>query len=153
MSNIIRVVVTLALAVAALVLWLQGDLVQVPAAVIRWSTESEVDTLGFHVYRATNEIGPYERVSEELITSSGDPFTGGSYTFTDATVEPDRTYYYQLEELETSGSFARLNETVPFESRAEPNWTLLSILLALLLLIWFFPLPGRRATPSSETRP
>ncbi|MBA3533573.1 MAG: hypothetical protein H0T73_16765 [Ardenticatenales bacterium] len=127
------------LVLASFALWATGYLVQEPQAIIRWETESEVETLGFHVYRATEETGSYARVTEKLIPSSGDPFTGSAYEFRDPTVQAGQTYFYQLEELETSGTFTRLPDIVRFEARREANWWLVLLLIALFLAICFLP--------------
>lgn len=139
MSSMLRVVATLLVIGAAALLWFQGALTETPEALITWSTESEVDTAGFHVYRATVPEGPYEKVTERLITSAGDPFTGSSYEFRDPTVTSGTTYYYQLEELETTGNFNRLEDTVEYRATLAPNWILVSVLLVALLFIWLIP--------------
>ena len=146
MSILLRFVATTIIIVAAFLLWSQGYLTQKPEAIITWSTESEVGTAGFHVYRANQEDGPYEKVTQNLIESKGDPFTGGEYEFRDLNVQAGQTYFYQLEELETTGNFTRLPDTVRFEARDgiyglidNINWNVLSILLLILLLIWLWP--------------
>ena len=146
MSILLRLVATITIVIATLLLWFQGYLTQKPEAIITWSTESEVNTAGFHVYRATKEEGPYEKVSETLIPSIGDPFTGGEYEFRDFNIESSTTYFYQLEELETTGNFIRLPDTVRFEAKGgiyglldTINWNISSILLFLLLLVWLWP--------------
>jgi hypothetical protein len=141
-----RLVISIALLIMALFAWFLGYLSQTPEAIITWSTESEVDTAGFDVYRATNEEGPYEKVTEKLILSSGDPFTGGNYDFRDMTIEPGVTYFYQLEELETTGNLTRLPDVVRFEGQnkliATVNWTAVSIFLTILIFLWLIPSPS-----------
>ncbi len=79
-----------------------------PQLVVQWSTETEVDTAGFNLYRAISPEGPFERVNEQLIVSNGNSFTGADYELVDAGVERGQTYYYQLEDIETDG---RANRT------------------------------------------
>lgn len=76
--------------------------------VIRWSTETEVNTAGFNVYRSLNEAGPWEQINARLIPGSPDPVLGGSYVFTDTNVVAGVTYWYELEEIELSGQATRL---------------------------------------------
>ena len=146
MSIFLRFVATMAIIIATLFFWFQGYLTQKPEAIITWSTESEVNTAGFHVYRASGEDGPYEKVTNTLIPSRGDPFTGGEYEFRDSNIDSGTTYFYQLEELETTGNFIRLPDIVRFEAQYgiyglldSINWNILSVLLLLLLLVWLLP--------------
>jgi hypothetical protein len=71
---------------------------------IEWSTASELDTAGFNLNRGETQDGPFTRINADLIPASPDPLIGGSYTFTDTTVVAGRTYFYQLEDVETSGA-------------------------------------------------
>jgi hypothetical protein len=80
----------------------------VPAAVsgtvvVEWTTESEVNLAGFNIYRSEIPDGAYVKLNDTLIPASPDPIAGGSYTYTDTTVEPGVTYYYQLEDVELDG--------------------------------------------------
>ncbi len=157
MSILLRIVSTIIIIVAAFFLWNQGYLTQKPEAIITWSTESEVETAGFHVYRANEEDGPYEKVTKNLIESKGDPFTGGEYEFRDADVKVGQIYFYQLEELETTGNFIRLPDIVRFEARSgisglidSLNWNVFSILLILLLAVWIWPQQMKKKSMSKE---
>jgi len=79
--------------------------------IVRWSTESEVNTAGFNVYRSGSENGPWAKLNAQLIPSSPDPLRGGSYVFTDTNVIADQTYWYELEEVELGGQATRLERT------------------------------------------
>ncbi|MCB0203228.1 MAG: hypothetical protein H6649_02705 [Caldilineae bacterium] len=79
--------------------------------IIRWSTETEVDTAGFNVYRSQSEEGPWTKINPSLIPGSPDPIRGGSYVFTDTNVLAGVTYWYELEEVELSGQTTRLERT------------------------------------------
>ncbi len=68
-----------------------------------WKTESEVDNLGFHVYRSTEEEGNYIRITEKLIESRGTPTTTAEYEFIDSKVRNGVTYYYKLEDINLNG--------------------------------------------------
>jgi len=84
--------------------------------VVEWSTASELDTAGFNLYRSERPEDPFVRVNDELIPASPDPLLGGSYSFTDTDVVAGHTYYYQLEDVETSSTTTRHG---PIEVRAE----------------------------------
>lgn len=79
--------------------------------IIRWSTETEVNTAGFNVYRSESEDGPWAKINTALIPGSPDPIRGGSYEFTDSNVVAGITYWYELEEVELGGQATRLERT------------------------------------------
>ena len=79
--------------------------------VIRWSTETEVNTAGFNLYRSLSAGGPWEKINERLIPGAADPLRGGTYVFTDTAVIAGQTYWYELEEVETGGRTTRLQQT------------------------------------------
>jgi hypothetical protein len=74
---------------------------------VEWTTASELNTAGFNLYRSESAAGDYQRLNAELVPGSTDPLTGGSYSYTDTNVIAGRTYYYQLEDIETSGATTR----------------------------------------------
>jgi hypothetical protein len=78
---------------------------------IRWSTETEVNTAGFNVYRSFSQEGPWEKINSRLIPGSPDPLRGGSYVFTDTNVIAGVPYWYELEEVELGGRATRLERT------------------------------------------
>lgn len=88
--------------------------------IIRWSTETEVNTAGFNVYRAFDQDGPWEKVNPRLIPGSPDPLRGGSYVFTDTNVIAGVTYWYELEEIELSGRALRLERTTATAQARNP---------------------------------
>ncbi len=79
--------------------------------IVRWSTEFEVNTAGFNIYRSDNENGPWAKMNSQLIPGSPDPLRGGSYVFTDTNVIADQSYWYELEEVELGGQVTRLERT------------------------------------------
>ncbi|GAB4567566.1 MAG: hypothetical protein Kow0047_19810 [Anaerolineae bacterium] len=89
------------------------------SVVVEWTTETEVDTAGFNLYRSESPDGPYVKVNDTLIPASPDPLTGGHYVYTDTQVIAGRTYYYQLEDVEISGQATRHG---PIVVRAAGGW-------------------------------
>lgn len=90
----------LAVRLAAFVAAPAGD-----AIAVRWETVSEVDTLGFHVYRGGTALGPWTRLNASLIPSQ-EPGSGMGYGYEwlDEAVEGGRTYYYLLEDVGVDGA-------------------------------------------------
>ncbi len=74
---------------------------------LSWETASELDNLGFHVYRALSERGPYERITRFAIPGLGSSPAGARYGYTDRDVANGTTYFYQLEDIETTGKTER----------------------------------------------
>ncbi len=70
---------------------------------LEWRTGSELNNLGFHLYRAVSEDGPWERLTERLIPGLGSSPEGAGYSYRDAGLVNGTTYYYQLEDIETTG--------------------------------------------------
>ncbi|MCB1056369.1 MAG: peptidyl-prolyl cis-trans isomerase [Acidobacteria bacterium] len=89
-----------------------------PPRVVRWSTASEFECYGYHVYRGESPDGPFERMTAKPIACAGTSDVPQSYRFEDASATPGKVYYYYVEALSTSGERKRL--TPIGESRGEP---------------------------------
>ena len=74
---------------------------------ISWTTESELDVVGFNLYRSESPDGPFVKINDELIPPAEDPFVGGEHTYVDQDVENGTTYYYQLETVDRLGNTTR----------------------------------------------
>jgi hypothetical protein len=96
-------VISLVVALVLIVVTAASGAFGAATVTVEWSTASELNTAGFNLYRGETKDGPFTRINTDLIPSSPDPLIGGSYTFTDTAVIGGRTYYYQLEDVETSG--------------------------------------------------
>jgi uncharacterized repeat protein (TIGR01451 family) len=71
---------------------------------VEWQTGSEINTLGFSLYRSTDGTrASAVLVTPELIPSGSINNGGASYSFEDLTAVPGQTYTYWLQEIETSG--------------------------------------------------
>ncbi|HDQ45743.1 MAG TPA: T9SS type A sorting domain-containing protein [bacterium] len=85
--------------------------------VIRWTTQSETDCAGFHVWRSTERNGDYIRLTTQWISAHGNSSEKHVYEFTDRNVEKEIGYWYRIEEISTFGESEFFD---PIRSR----WTL-----------------------------
>ncbi len=73
------------------------------AVELRWETGSELDNLGFHLHRSLTEEGPYDQITASVIPGLGSSPEGAQYAYRDSGLVNGTTYYYQLEDIETTG--------------------------------------------------
>ena len=71
---------------------------------IEWETATEINNVGFNLYRSTSEGGPYVRINDLLIPSQAlGSVIGAYYCYTDSDVINGTTYYYKLESVDVYG--------------------------------------------------
>ncbi len=70
---------------------------------IQWTTESELDIVGFNLYRADSVDGEFVKINKGIIPPATDPMLGGEHQYIDADVHWLRTYYYSLESVDRTG--------------------------------------------------
>jgi hypothetical protein len=100
--------VGLLLLVLSVVFYLaRSSLFQETSLTINWSTESELDIIGFNIMRADSADGEFDKINSELIPPAADPFVGGEHTYVDENVTRGQTYYYQLETVDRNGNTTR----------------------------------------------
>ncbi len=115
---------------------------------VDWTTASELNTAGFNLYRSEAKDGTYTRLNTDLIPGSTDPLTGGSYSYTDTTVIAGHTYYYQLEDIETSGTSTRHD---PYEVAASANVSAsLTVALGMVSVALILGALGLAGKPTSK---
>jgi hypothetical protein len=78
---------------------------------VLWATESELDIIGFNLYRAESADGDYVKVNDSLIPPAADPFIGGEHRYVDGNVTWGVTYYYKLETIDRYGN-TKLTEPI-----------------------------------------
>ena len=66
--------------VMAVMAWRAGHQTSV---VVEWTTASELDTVGFNIYRSEIRDGEFVQVNSSLIPAASDPLTGSSYDYED----------------------------------------------------------------------
>lgn len=137
MKNRLTVLVVVSSIVLLGLLFLAGSLYHRPEVSIKWETESELNTAGFHILRASSPDGDFSRITEQLIPPAEDPLSGDEYTYRDTNVEAGQTYYYKLEEVETTGD-SNQYDLDPVTVEGGFNWMLIAIWLATTVgLLWY----------------
>lgn len=69
------------------------------AVKLTWTTMSEVESQGFYIYRSTDETGPYENITDNPVSPSGDETSGSQYSYIDHTAHNLTLYYYKVEHV------------------------------------------------------
>lgn len=70
---------------------------------LKWRTESEINNLGFDVYRSESPDGKFIKVNPAYIKGAGTDATPRDYKFVDESAVVGKTYYYYLETISFSG--------------------------------------------------
>jgi len=110
-----------------------------PSILLEWETESELDIVGFNILRGDSESGPFLKINDQIIPPSIDPIIGGDYSYTDKNVVAGETYFYILEDIESSG---RTNQHGPVIQKAKYNYSVLFLVCVFTILflgICIFP--------------
>ncbi len=71
---------------------------------LSWSTATETENLGFHVYRSLAEGGEYFKITQQLIKGAGSSDQAHYYSYTDRDVQSGMTYYYKLADVDFNGN-------------------------------------------------
>ena len=66
-----------------------------------WRTESEVNNVGFTVYRSEAENSKYTKVT--FLNGAGNTGMPTDYQFADTKVEQGKTYFYYIEDIDITG--------------------------------------------------
>jgi hypothetical protein len=90
---------------------------------LEWRTGSELDNLGFHVYRGHSADGPWTRLTSSLIPGLGSSPLGQAYSWLDSGLVNGTRYYYRLEDVDTSSvsTFHGPVSAVPLTAPSPPG--------------------------------
>ena len=119
---------------------------------IEWSTETEMNTAGFNLYRSESAGGPFDvKVNEQLVPPATDPLTGGQYQYIDKTARSGVTYYYRLEEVERNGGTNNFGP-ISVDAGGLVWWHVLVLvgLAAAIVALWL--MGGRREARKQSQR-
>jgi hypothetical protein len=78
------------------------------ARILHWTTITEINLLGFNIYRATSLAGTQTKLNSSLIPSQAlGGIIGATYAYSDANKVAGAMYYYWLEEVPATGESRR----------------------------------------------
>jgi len=96
--------------------------------VVRWSTASEDDNLGFNVYRENDSDTHRIQINPELIPGAGTTAESHDYTFSDTDVQAGSIYRYWLEQVDVNGKTELFGPVTVESSPGQPR--VLSLMLS-----------------------
>ena len=70
---------------------------------LSWRTESEVDHIGWNIYRSTDRDEKYHCINDILVMGAGNSGMPHDYDFLDKETKENITYFYYLEDVDISG--------------------------------------------------
>ena len=93
------------------------------SVLLEWRTGSELDNLGFHLYRGPSAEGPWTRLTASLIPGLGSSPLGQAYSWLDSGLVNGTRYYYRLEDVDTASvsTFHGPVSTVPGTASSPPG--------------------------------
>jgi len=71
--------------------------------VLEWRTESEINNLGFNLYRSQSSNADFAKVNPNIIAGAGNSTQPLNYRYTDDRVQKTGTFYYRLESVDVNG--------------------------------------------------
>ena len=89
--------------------------------ILKWRTETEVNNLGFGIYRSEKKDGNYTWLA--FVEGAGNSAMPNDYQFTDKKAEAGKTYFYHLEDVDIAGEKNRskiIKVVVPPAKPARP---------------------------------
>jgi len=97
---------------------------------LKWVTESEIENLGFNMYRSLNSNRQYTIINNQLIQGAGNSSSRHEYEYVDRDVTNGIKYWYKLEDVDYSGntelhgpiSATPVKRAAPKEFRLYPNY-------------------------------
>ena len=71
---------------------------------LEWTTQTEINNVGFYIHRSETKEGEYVRVNEKIIKGAGNSDMLHTYSYTDEGISPYvSTYFYYLEDVDIAG--------------------------------------------------
>jgi hypothetical protein len=94
---------------------------------VRWTSQTEVNALSYHLYRSQRQDGDYTEIAR--LDAQGDSEVASDYRHVDGDVTPNQSYFYKLADKDVQGNvtfhgpvLASATTTLPGEYRMLPNY-------------------------------
>ena len=71
---------------------------------VKWETASEINNMGFNIYRSELENGNFIKPNRSMIFGAGNSSWENEYLFVDDKITAGKTYYFQLEDISYDGT-------------------------------------------------
>jgi len=79
---------------------------------LEWETAIEIKVAGYNILRAESPDGPFIQANPMIIPAQGETIgERHNYEFLDTNLIPDKTYYYELQQVLLSGERKKLGST------------------------------------------
>ena len=86
---------------------------------LQWQTASEIDTLGFNIYRRALSTGAEQLLNKAIIPARGD-LAGAAYRFVDKRLPAGPGFSYRLAEVEADGQIVSFTPVTLYRPTATP---------------------------------
>jgi hypothetical protein len=75
---------------------------------LQWTTASEQDSFAFEVFRSDSEAGEPVKISTNPILAAGTTDETHKYEYRDASIDPQRVYWYSVDLIHVDNSRERI---------------------------------------------
>jgi hypothetical protein len=85
---------------------------------LQWRTKGG-SNLGYDIFRADAEEGPFRRINERIVPGSGSRFADEDhFQYADKAIEPNKAYWYYVEAVDLMGQRSRLTPVMKASPKA-----------------------------------
>ena len=88
---------------------------------LKWTSQTEIDNMGFYVYRALSEDGDFARVNHEIIPGAGNSYLPIDYEYVDRDLNNGTEYFYKLVSVSHGNDLSYYENVVSAMPRRE-HW-------------------------------
>lgn len=79
---------------------------------LRWETKSEIQSVGFEIFRSTAIDGKFTKVNDNAIPAAKFSASLRKYEFVDDSIDPCLSYFYYVEAIGERGNREKVSPTM-----------------------------------------